>query len=104
MNAGGSQTPGSSGNGTPRRLNSVSVSENYRRDVAEFEERYPRLREANFFPNLESYMVVCDVEEDATHLDGRTWMVRTPEGMEPPVTAYFTYYQGHVTMQEVAEI
>jgi hypothetical protein len=51
-------------------------------------------------------MIVCDVEEDAFFLSGSTWMIRTPEGMDPPLTIYFTYHheQRHIQLQEVVEL
>ena len=99
MTAGGSQTPAGSGNGPPPRRNSVSVSQNYGEDRAALEEKYPQLRELEFFRRLEAYMVVCEVEEDARFLSGNTWIVTTPEDVEPLLTVFFTYYSGHITLQ-----
>ena len=103
MSAGGYQTPGGPGNGTPPRRNSVSVSENYRNDCRELEDRYPRLRDTQFFSRLETYMIVCEVEDDARFISGLTWIVSTPEDMDPVLTIYFTYIGGQVTLQEVID-
>jgi hypothetical protein len=48
-------------------------------------------------------MVACEVEEDARFLSGTTWIVTTPDDTDPMLTVYFTYYAGHITLQEVID-
>lgn len=104
MSAGGYRTPAGSGNGTPPRQNSVFVGEHWHEACHELEDRYPILRETDFFRRLEAYMVVCEVEDDAFFLSGSTWMHRTPEDLDPPITVYFTYHQRRIVLQEVVDL
>jgi hypothetical protein len=103
VSAGGYQTPAGNGNGSPPRRNRFAVGKSYPQCRAQLEARYPRLVATNFFPNLEAYMVVCDVEEDARYISGTTWLLRTPDDMEPSLFIYFTYGEEQVTLQAVWE-
>jgi len=48
-------------------------------------------------------MHVLEVEESAAPLEGNTWLLETPEGMEPHLRFYFTYIDGRIVLQAVHE-
>jgi hypothetical protein len=104
VNAGGSPTRAGSGNGSPPRRNRVSLSALYVQHRQQLQDEFPRLREEEFFRRLEAYMVICDPEDDAFYVGGFTWVVKTPEGTDPPLTIYFTYAPDQITLQAVDEV
>ena len=102
MSAAGFPTPDSSGNGTPPRANPVSTTPLYEECRAWIEAHYPRLEQERFFVQLEAYMVVCEVEDDARQVNGSsTWILTTPDDFSPFLTIYFTYRAGQVVLQAV---
>jgi hypothetical protein len=48
---------------------------------------------------IEALMIVLDVEEDARHIGGDTWFLRTPEDYFPVVTIYFEYVHGRIVLR-----
>ncbi len=48
-------------------------------------------------------MAVLDVEEDALPLSGKTWLLTTPDDMDPALLFYFTYVDGEIVIQAVHE-
>jgi len=93
----GSPTPGGSGKGAAPRRNSVSTTYPLWRDCrANIEADHPWLVKERVFDGLEAFMIVLDVEEDARHLSGSTWMMRTPDDYFPVLTIYFTYEDGWI--------
>jgi hypothetical protein len=99
--AGYPRTGNGSGNGSPPRTNAVKVSGLYARCRAQIEAQYPRLVREQFFPSIEAYMVICDVEIRALYVGGFTYLLNTPDDFEPPITLYFTYANGTVMLQAV---
>ena len=98
MSGGGSPTAGGSGNGAPPSVHSVRTTSLWRRCRREIEQDYPFLVAEGVFDGVEALMMVCDVEEDARHLSGDTWLMRTPEDYFPVLT---TYTHGQVVLQAV---
>ncbi len=99
MNVGGYPVPGS-GNGEPPRLNRVDPSYRLWRECRdEIEQDYPFLVDAQFFDRIEALMLVLDIEEDARHLGGDTWLIETPDEVLPVVSIYFTYKGGLIVLR-----
>jgi hypothetical protein len=48
-------------------------------------------------------MAVLDVADNATPLSGKTWLLTTPEDMDPALLFYFTYIEGKIVLQSVHE-
>lgn len=109
MSGAGFPTMGGSGNGTPPRSNHVDTTYPlYRECRARLEIDYPRLRDEQFFSQLEAYMVVCEVESaaklaesEAQLPDEPTWVMTTPDDFSPFLTIYFTYSSGRLVLRAV---
>lgn len=99
MTADGYQTPDGSGNGAPPRLNPVTVSPLWRACRDAIEQDYPWLAEHGVMERIEALMTVLDVEEDARHIGGDTWFLRTPDDYFPVVTIYFEYIAGRIILR-----
>jgi hypothetical protein len=100
VGAGGFQPMGNgNGNGSRPRTNAVKRSALYEECREAIEARYPRLIREKFFPNLETYMVICDVEDRAAYLGGFNFLLNTPDDFEPAISLYFTYANGTVVLQ-----
>lgn len=99
--AGSHLTGNGPGNGNQRRTNVVKRSAVYEDCRSRIEARYPRLKRERFFPSLETYMVICEVEKRADRVGGLTYILNTPDDFDPPITLYFTYSSGVVKLQAV---
>lgn len=104
MSAAGSPTRDGSGNGNPPRRNPVDVDDElYQWCCADIERRWPRLAQDEFFRFLRLLMVILNVEREARQLGGggETWVLTTPDDMEPCLAIYFSYAAGAIVMRAV---
>lgn len=98
---------GGFGNGSPRSRNTVDGSQwLYQRCCEDVEGRFPRLRDEGFFYFLRLMMAILDVQREAEHVGGETWVLVTPESMRPCLAIYFTFNEsaGHIVMRAVHDL
>src|SRR5688500_18530022 len=95
--AGYQPTGNGNGSGTPR--NKVKRTSLYKRHCREIESAYPRVKAERIFEQLETFMVICEPDDDARHIGGGTWFLRTPDDFDPRIWIYFTYAAGVIVMQ-----
>jgi hypothetical protein len=62
------------------------------------------LKREGFFARLKAFMVICEPREDASHISGTTWLMRTPEHPEFGVLRiYFTWAPGQINLEAVMD-
>ncbi len=89
-----------SGNGVPPSTNDVDATYAIWRSCrANIEAAYPVLVDLRVFDGIEAFMVVIDVEDQARHLGGSTWLLMTPDGYWPVLSIYFSYEAGKVVLR-----
>jgi hypothetical protein len=82
----------------------VSESRLYQGLCAALEARHAVLKREQFFARLKAFMVICEPQEDARHLDGTTWLIQTPEHPEFGVLRiFFTWAPGQITLEAVVD-
>lgn len=100
MSAAGNPPTGSgSGNGATHRPNRVKRSALFEECRETIEAEHPRVLKERFFEQLDAYMMICDVREDARHLGGSTYLLKTPENFSPCIWIYFTFASGQIVLQ-----
>lgn len=102
MSAAGSPPTGNgSGNGATHKPNTVRRSGLFEDCRAKIEAEHPRVLRERFFEQLDAYMVICNVRDDARHLGGATFLLKTPDNFSPMLWIYFTYASGQIVLQAV---